>query len=112
MVLDAKYRKPWEDFVDNQTWSEYVRNDYFQVISYMHIFQCSVGGIICPYSNDESNEKDLKYLMYYLTEKGEDTFFIFPIYIFKGDSYQNFKDGMQQNEKSFLDSINNNNEFR
>lgn len=56
MILDAKYKNQWEAIVSkrNPDWTE-PREDIFQIISYMHLYQCKRSGVICPCSNPEKN---------------------------------------------------------
>lgn len=55
VVLDAKYKKKWSDIVKDQSgiWED-VREDVFQVMSYMYALKAKVGGIICPVSADSN----------------------------------------------------------
>lgn len=59
-VLDAKYRRAWEMAFaeDSNTWPVSVRDDVFQVLSYMYVTAAPAGGIICPLAGS-SNKADV-----------------------------------------------------
>ena len=48
IVFDAKYKKHWGEAVySGGTWKD-AREDVFQIITYMHVFDCAYGGAIFP----------------------------------------------------------------
>lgn len=107
IVLDAKYKNAWSEFLQTKNWSDgksVLRNDYFQVISYMYIFKCKIGGIICPCPCPDK-ESEAKALEFYLTDERKEKLIIFPIYILAGESYQKFKKLMEQKENSFSKAV-------
>ena len=55
IILDAKYKKNWERVYKDHEWKE-VREDLYQVISYMHILKSQKGGIIFPLPQEQDNE--------------------------------------------------------
>ena len=50
IVLDAKYRRAWENACLSESggWSSGVRDDVFQVLSYMYVTAARAGGVLCP----------------------------------------------------------------
>ncbi|SHG48107.1 McrBC 5-methylcytosine restriction system component [Thermosyntropha lipolytica DSM 11003] len=58
-VLDAKYRKGWENFVvnlhseDSRKLFENIREDYYQISTYVYLLSAVWGGAIFPYSKEE-----------------------------------------------------------
>ena len=48
VVLDAKNRPVWGEVLAPGPWSEYVRDDVYQVLSYMLALNCPNGGVIFP----------------------------------------------------------------
>lgn len=63
-VLDAKYRKAWSDAYTKDDWRESVRNDVFQVMSYMFVTKAKIGGILFPQrragAEDKGENKEYK----------------------------------------------------
>lgn len=65
LVLDAKFKNAWaeayarENWEENEGWygAKEIRKDLFQVIAYMHIFQCNTGGVIFPVLSEKATEK-------------------------------------------------------
>ncbi len=81
IVLDAKYRKAWEDAytkVDDK-WDTYVRNDVFQVMSYMFVEKAKTGGILFPLS--ESKAKVNQNNEYLIRDGMDEDFRIIPVLI-------------------------------
>ena len=58
IILDAKYKKNWERAYKDYEWKE-VREDLYQVISYMHILKSQKGGIIFPSLPQPSNQSEV-----------------------------------------------------
>lgn len=53
VVLDAKYKNRWSDAAEkddseDKRGNSWDRGDTFQILSYMYVFNCDIGGIICP----------------------------------------------------------------
>lgn len=53
VVLDAKHKLKWQESVVNDEKNNAFRDDIFQIVSYMNFLNCSIGGVIFPYSKDE-----------------------------------------------------------
>lgn len=53
-VFDAKYKDGWENSYGNElkgnAWDSYVREDVFQILSYMYVLRCGIGGVIHPWT--------------------------------------------------------------
>lgn len=60
IVLDAKYKNSWAKAVEDPDGS-WPREDTFQILSYMYVYNCDIGGILCPVPEGKYNEKKLAY---------------------------------------------------
>ncbi len=83
-VLDAKYRKPWENAYRDGRWTSYVRDDVFQVLSYLYAAksihgQSTIrGGILFPYPRDQKEAiPPVKEFAIFRGDFG-DRFYLFP----------------------------------
>jgi 5-methylcytosine-specific restriction endonuclease McrBC regulatory subunit McrC len=120
IVLDAKYKNAWKDIAgnedENKKWK--TREDVFQVITYMHCFECKNGGIICPVviqDNKESEgntELEVVYKKRTVIKNKEEYFNLFGIVIpskrnDKGEyiTYKDFEDKMKKNELAFASKV-------
>lgn len=61
-VFDAKYKSSWGDLYQGKKNWNAVRNDLYQVISYMHILKSSHGGILFPIKVSEAAAKTYRLL--------------------------------------------------
>lgn len=81
IILDAKYKKNWERAYKDYEWKE-VREDLYQVISYMHILKSQKGGIIFPLCQEQDDEEHSQYKKYNLQKNHlPDSFFVIPIFV-------------------------------
>lgn len=48
IVLDAKYRPVWGEAAKRAIWPEEVRDDVYQILSYMLTLGCAHGGVVFP----------------------------------------------------------------
>ena len=102
LVLDAKYKRNWSEVAAGKvnTWP---REDVFQVLSYMYLFGCNRGGIICP-ATDEAAEKIECGL-----EKKDDfkSMTLFPLKIPNEGikSYEDFEEKMKTAEEKLIQDI-------
>jgi len=53
IVLDAKYKSCWGETLQSQGAWESAREDVFQILAYMGVFNCLYGGVIFPVQEDE-----------------------------------------------------------
>lgn len=91
MILDAKYKNAWSKAVRGE-FEESVREDCFQILSYMYGFGCNKSGIFCPVVEEEAP----KLLDYTITKTNETNrkdgkFYLLPLQIPKSEN-NNFKD--------------------
>lgn len=61
VVIDAKYKRSWSEIFSTCRADTEIREDIFQILSYMYVFGCKKGGVICPClaGNSAIIEKDL-----------------------------------------------------
>ena len=63
VVLDAKYRpvwvNPWDDTKEPTSWSKKIKNDVYQVLTYMLSLNCGQGGVIYPTNGPSQEPKPL-----------------------------------------------------
>lgn len=85
IILDAKYKPKW-GFVYNKfdksgKWGD-VKDDLYQVISYMHILKTKKGGVIFPLCQEQDDEEHSQYKKYNLQKNHlPDSFFVIPIFV-------------------------------
>ncbi|OUN22897.1 hypothetical protein B5G34_05715 [Flavonifractor sp. An82] len=85
VVLDAKYKVGWEElYLETPDWNR-VRDDLYQVISYLHIFGASRGGVIFPL-REESGE----IRAYSLCERLPDQLALVPLPIPQRGRYESY----------------------
>ena len=128
-IADAKYRESWEKIAEKEQerkqeqeegagtgklewkWSNDVREDVFQVLSYMYARDCKHGAIICPVKVDSriesesvnDTDKFLYHTEYYVRGKGsnDDIFHLFALAIpQKCTDYADFKVKMKSSEEN------------
>lgn len=91
-VLDAKYRPAWGRTL-RQPWGEDVRDDVYQVLSYMLALKCGRGGVIFPVSG--SAGADAAALP--VSEDGG-TFWRFPFFVSAETDPERFRETLAQEE--------------
>ncbi len=55
IVLDAKYKNSWSNAVEKNV-DSWDREDTFQILSYMYVFECNIGGILCPARKEQAKD--------------------------------------------------------
>lgn len=119
-VFDAKYRLPWtQTYCDDMkgsagkkslAWTRSnIREDVFQVLSYMYVLGLSTGGVIFPYPGDASKAEPERVFIRRYSEnlpenlRGEETFWLFPFPLpAKADSQAEFDQIMEKNSNGFV----------
>ena len=122
IVMDAKYKNHWEKIAKDEieakckskSW-EYVREDVFQILSYMYIFDSYTSVILCPLltKNNEETEGNAadsyeykKYLISKRTHLEEKNMYILPLRIPNDNlSYTEFIASMKNSEDIFCKSL-------
>lgn len=120
VVIDAKYKKSWSEIFSTHRTDTEIREDIFQVLSYMYIFGCKKGGVICPCLTTDSPiiEKNLVKKQQsetrFFAHLNGTKFFVAPLIIPDGDSentgdaesnnfeYEDFKKSIEKNEKDLV----------
>lgn len=101
LLADAKYKNAWSDIAagkNGEAWKK-VREDVFQVLSYMYVQECSRGVIICPVQGARRQEKPLEYVV---SGKEHDArrFYVFGLTIPQGcESSEDFTRQMKNAEE-------------
>lgn len=111
LILDAKYKRPWSDLciekstedTEKSAWKK-VRDDVFQVISYMHIEGIHKGGVIAPCPED-GNKHKIECRKFKLTEDKNDVFHLLGLVIPKANEFNEFCDAMKNNEEALRERI-------
>lgn len=108
IVLDAKYKSSWSNIAKNAYDESWPREDVFQILSYMYVFRCNSGGIICPCQSKEKLQ--MKYVYPPKEREKNPKFFVIPLNIPIEDDkdiykYNKFKAEMNENEKSFVTNL-------
>lgn len=91
-VFDAKYKTSWgvayNNGDGNGDW-KHTREDIYQVLSYMLIFNCKTGGVVFPVRENDiiKNNNDMPELLYYkIGQKCEDRLFCLVPYIIPNET--------------------------
>lgn len=99
IVLDAKYKQVWgEEYKQGNSWSDGTRYDVNQVLSYMFVCNCKIGGVIFPYSSNNKPTIQSRRISNYLPE--DNRFLAIPYIIPQG----------VENADDFVKEITNTNE--
>ena len=94
LILDAKYKNAWSE----GKFKESVREDCFQILSYMYGFGCNKSGIFCPVE-EKAVEESSELLEYTITKETNRKFYLLPLQIPKSEN-NNFKDFKDKIEKT------------
>ena len=107
MILDAKYKNSWESIAEyNEDVNKWPREDCFQLVSYMHIFACHKGGIICPVKQKKNTLQN--FIEASICSKGnkDEKFLVFPLKIPSNrENIGSFISDIKKNEKEFCKTI-------
>ena len=94
-LFDAKYKAGWGAlYAGEKDWNS-VRNDLYQVISYMHILQSRHGGFVFPVSKAGGGAADFR-----LHDSLPDTVHLFPVLIPQSGEHTSFGSYAAQFEKN------------
>lgn len=116
-VLDCKYKKSWSKSIERRLKENeeqkdlYLRDDIFQVLSYMKILDTKKGGIICPIKeSDLPYNEEMKYLVDNLDivgkESGDDNEeFFYSIYMPIPSDTEGFEIKIRDYEKEVAKQI-------
>lgn len=109
MILDAKYKNAWSKAAVGEEFEESVREDCFQILSYMYGFGCNKSGIFCPVV--EAEEEAPKLLDYTITDepgsRKYEKFYLLPLQIPKSENnnFKNFKNEIKDSEDKFAAQV-------
>lgn len=115
LILDAKYKNAWSEAVGGK-FKESVREDCFQILSYMYGFGCNKSGIFCPVVEAEEEkavEESSELLEYTITNETNRKFYLLPLQIpnSKNNNFKDFKNFKKKiekiSEKNFAAQVNN-----
>lgn len=106
VVFDAKYKKVWSNvYRDDIDWSDTrVRDDIFQVMSYMYALGCRKGGIIfpldaCPNLTHRSQSFEIGQAL----SNTKDTFCLVPYFV--PQNVDDFYQAMSNESEKMIDTI-------
>lgn len=117
LILDAKYKNAWSKAAVGEEFEESVREDCFQILSYMYGFGCNKSGIFCPVV--EAEEEEAPKLLDYTIRKDETNrkdgkFYLLPLQIPKSENkipksennnFKNFKRKIKKSEGKFATQV-------
>lgn len=111
LILDAKYKNAWSDAAQNGNFNEKsVREDCFQILSYMYGFGCNKSGIFCPVV-EAAEEESSKLPDYTITDepgsREYEKFYLLPLQIPKSENnnFKNFKNEIKDSEDKFAAQV-------
>lgn len=119
LILDAKYKNAWSDAAQNGNFNEKsvresarksVREDCFQILSYMYGFGCNKSGIFCPVV-EAAEEESSKLPDYTITDepgsRKYEKFYLLPLQIPKSENnnFKNFKNEIKDSEDKFAAQV-------
>lgn len=102
IVIDAKYKNQWEEIASGKKddWQG-AREDIFQIISYMHLYQCKKSGIICPCRQATEKLNNTESIRYIISQElNEEQFKVLPLVI-------SSKEEMKNNEEKLIGELEN-----
>ncbi len=102
LVIDAKYKRTWGMTLNND-WSQ-VREDVFQVLSYMLSLECDLGGVVFPTEINKEFSYDEKLSVYPNGDLSK-FFFRLPYFIKKYDNYKDFARSMEDQQDVIINKI-------
>lgn len=103
LVIDAKYKRSWGLTLNND-W-QYVREDVFQVLSYILSLKCRIGAVVFPTELNIPFSYDEK-LSVFPDGSLNRYFFRLPYFIKKANSYEEFSKNMALQENIIISAIN------
>lgn len=93
IVLDAKYRSAWTRTAGGSPWPEDIRENVYQVLSYMLALDCKQGGVIFPVSGRHREPRSYPVS----SHGGRRQFWCTGFSVPSGETcYEKFLDGMEQ----------------
>ena len=93
-IFDAKYKSGWSELYERKNFND-VRDDLYQIISYMHILKSRCGGILFPMVK-KANEKTY----WLMKNKLPDQLHFIPVQIPQsGDSFYSYTQAFDENCK-------------
>ena len=107
LIIDAKYKNGWEKIAssdENSINGNEVRDDCFQIMSYMYCLQCSRGGIFCPQTGEARNKK---YDIFPDDSNKKEAVTLFSLRVdeLKDSPGRKFESVMKEREKELFDRI-------
>lgn len=107
LIIDAKYKNGWEKIASsdkNRISGDEVRDDCFQIMSYMYCLQCSRGGIFCPQTGEARNKK---YDIFPDDSNKKEAVTLFSLRVdeLKDSPGRKFESVMKEREKELFDRI-------
>ena len=107
IVLDAKYTNSWSNALGADTWD---RDGTFQLLTYMYVFGCDAGGILCPVPGSQSaggKANGQKTHQIHPTRLEGKVMAVIPLVIPICEDYEEFACEMAKAEKNLADHVNN-----
>lgn len=101
VVLDAKNRPAWGDTLGENKWNEYVRDDVYQILSYMLALGCHDGGVIFPIRRSHLKDPKTDFLLpssFQVPHKASSwKFWSIPFVIWdNSENYEEFQDAIRK----------------
>lgn len=96
MIVDAKYKRLEQGLV---------RDDLYQIISYMHTMRISVGGFLYPHSSKEAPRNGVERRVYQLAGYGGTISSLGLPILQNADTYATFTFAMADRERELLEAI-------
>lgn len=99
IVLDAKYTNSWSGALGAKTWD---RDGTFQLLTYMYVFNCNAGGILCPVLGSNAGMITLPIHEKRLPGK---QMAVIPLVIPECEDYEKFARKMAEAEKQLAECV-------
>lgn len=108
----AKYKEKWGEVIRTGNWDD-VREDVFQVMSYMYALKAATGGIVCPFNGELDSYKDKEIYEeinvngegYKISKEIEDRFYVLPLLVSKAEKKEEFFEEMKENEEKLAKEV-------
>lgn len=101
-VFDAKYKKHWGDAYLGNSWTG-TREDVFQVLSYMHVLDRKIGGVIFPVNEKRYDSFISEYDI--AENKKDEKFLLIPYFVPDSDNSVEYIKQMKENQKKLINEI-------
>ncbi|MGN0114358.1 MAG: McrC family protein [Acutalibacteraceae bacterium] len=106
IVIDAKYKPKWGEYYKDKPW-KYAREDIFQVLSYMYVLKCQIGGVLFPINMNKYKTAEQYIIKEYKIHDniGNNRFMLIPYPVPNTEDAQQFYDSMENSSGEIIKQL-------